>query len=158
MVQPVSMNAADEDIFVAIVIVIADRDPVVEAHARQTGLDGDILEVTLAVVFEEPVGVFGRVFLQRLYVGSVGEEDIQIAVVVVVENRYAAGHGFRRMALGRLATLQPEIDRPVNEVDWRRSVLAGSKCPDRGQQYGRPQTRRPGTGALLTACCPVPAA
>src|SRR5450759_5058890 len=73
-------------IFVTIVIVIADRNPVVEAHARQAGLGGYVLEVTLAVVFEEPVGVLGRGLLQSLNIGAVGEKDIQIAVVVVVEN------------------------------------------------------------------------
>ena len=63
-----------------------------------------------------------------------GEEDIRIAVVVVVENRHPASHRLRRVALGSLATLQPEIDRAVNEVDGRRGVLPGSKRPGRGQQ------------------------
>src|SRR5450432_692443 len=130
------MNAANEDVFVTVVVVIADRHAVVEAHARQAGLGGNIFEVALAVVFEEPVGVLGRALFQGLNVGSVGEKDIQIAVVVIVEDRYAAGHGFGRMALGRLATLEPEIDRMVNEMDGRLGVLAGSHGPRGGKQYG----------------------
>ena len=50
-------------------------------------------------------------------VGAVGEENIQLAVVVVIEHGHASGHGFGGMAFGRLVGLELEIDWLVRESD-----------------------------------------
>src|SRR5271157_4486661 len=137
------MHAAHEDVFVTVVIVIADRDGVVEAYTRETGLFGDIFEVAFPVVFEEAVGVLCGGLFQRPNIGSVGEENIQIAVVVIVEDRYPTGHGFRRMALRRLTTVELEVDGPIKEMDGCLGIPAGSAYPNRSQQCcRRPESRR----------------
>jgi hypothetical protein len=66
-------------------------------------------------------------------IGSVGEENIQIAIVVIVENRYPAGHGLRRMALRRFTTVELEVDWPINEMDGRLAVAAGADYPNGSQ-------------------------
>src|SRR5271157_309509 len=150
------MHAAHEDVFVTVVIVIADRDGVVEAYTRETGLFGDIFEVAFPVVFEEAVGVPSRGLFHRPNIGSVGEENIQIAVVVIVENRHPTGHGFRRMALRRLTTVELEVDRPINEVDGGLGIPAGSGYPKGSQQNRyRPENGRRCNG-LYRDALPAP--
>ena len=119
------MNSANEDVLVTIVVIVSDGDAIVETRARESGLRGNIFEVTVAIVLEEPVGVLGRALLQGRDVGSVGEIDIEVAVVVVVEHGYPAGHGFGRVMLGRLRTIQFEVDRLVSEMNGRLGILAG---------------------------------
>ena len=68
-----------------------------------------VCEMSLAIIFEEPIGIFRRVFLQRLYVSAIGEENVEFAIVVVVKHSNTAGHGFRRMALRSLIALEFEI-------------------------------------------------
>jgi hypothetical protein len=45
-----------------------------------------------------------------LDVGSVGEEDIQVSVVIEVEDCHTPFHGFGRMAPVGLAAVDAEID------------------------------------------------
>ena len=63
--------------------------------------------------------------MERLDVRSVGKEkeDVELAVIVVVEDGHAARHGFRRVALRRLATIQLEVNGPESEPD--RAVVPG---------------------------------
>jgi hypothetical protein len=60
VVERVAVHAAHEDVLVAVVVVVADGDAGVVAGARQAGLRGDVLEVALAVVLEQAVGVLRR--------------------------------------------------------------------------------------------------
>ena len=87
------MHSANEDILVTIVVIVSDGDAIVETRAGESGLCCNVFEVTVSIVLEEPVGVLGRALLQSRDVGSVGEIDIEVAVVVVVEQGYPAGHG-----------------------------------------------------------------
>src|ERR1035441_1614842 len=107
------MNPADKNVLVTVVVIVPDGDAIVEPRARQSCLFGNILEVPVAIVLEEPVGVLRRALFQSRDVGAVGEIDIEVAVVVVVEQGYSAGHGFVRMTLRRLRTVQFEVDRLV---------------------------------------------
>ena len=49
-------------------------------------------------------------FFERRNCCSVGEEDIEQAVIVVIEESYTADHGFERVALGADAVLESELD------------------------------------------------
>src|SRR5260370_23766709 len=85
VVQPVLMNSANKDILVAIVVIVSNGDAIVETSARQSGLFVNILEVTVAVVLEKSIGVLRRALFHGRDISSIGEIDIQAAVVVVVE-------------------------------------------------------------------------
>jgi hypothetical protein len=76
------MHSANEDILSAVVVVVSDGNPNVESSSRKTGVGGDIREVTVAIVLEKPVGVLLRGFLQGQNVGSIGEENVQVSVVM----------------------------------------------------------------------------
>ena len=82
------MNASHEDIFVTVVVVIADGYSVVETYPREASLFSGVFEVAFSIVFEEPVGIPRGSLFQRPDIGAIGEENIQIAVVVIVENRH----------------------------------------------------------------------
>ena len=94
--------------------------PDVVTSSRQPGLFGYVGEVSVPVVLEEPVGIFRGSLVERLDVRPVGEEDIELAVVVVIEDSHAAGHGFWRVTLGRLVAVELE-----SQSAGRRS---GSGC------------------------------
>ena len=73
-------------------------------------------------------------------VGAVGEEDVQIAVVIVVEDRDSANHGLGSMPLGRLTGVQRKGDGPIDKVNGRfggRSPPQG-RAEKRGQNSNRP--------------------
>jgi len=134
VVEPVAVHAGDEDVLEAVVVVVADGDAVVEAGAGEACAFGDVFEVAVAVILEKAVGVFRGGLLQRPDVGAVGEEDVGMAVVVVVEDGHASGHGLRRVALGGLGAIEAEVDGAVGEVDGRWGVLARESGPERAEQ------------------------
>jgi hypothetical protein len=68
--------------------------------------------------------------LQRLEIGAIGEEDVEPAVVVVIENGDSAGHRFGCMPLRRFIAIELEVDRLKREPDrafagGRSGILRG---------------------------------
>ncbi len=90
---------------------------------------GDVFEIALPVVFKKPVGVFGTGLLECPDVGPIRKKDIGVAVVIEVEDRHSAGHGFGSVTLWGLAALHRKVDRPVGEMDRRAPNLAESRSP-----------------------------
>ena len=139
VVERVAMNAADEDVLVAVVVVVANGHAGIVAGAREARFLGDVLEGAVAVVVKQAVGVFRRSLLKGLDIGAVGEEDIQLAVVVVVEDGDAAGHRLGRVALRGFAAIQREGNGTERKMDGRGGLLlrsrpAGKQCQDTRQQ------------------------
>ena len=118
VIERVVINAADEDIFVAVVVVVANGDAGIVTSSREARLRRDVSEVAGAVVLEQAVRVFRRVLHQRVDVGAVGEIQIELAVVVVIEDGDATLHGFGRMTVWRLAAIEAKIDGTVREANW----------------------------------------
>ena len=135
VIEVVAVDAADKEILVAVVVVVADGRGDVVAVAGQSRLFRNVREMALAIIGKQTVRVFGRGLLQRSDIGAVGEEDVQVAVVVVVEDRDPASHGFRRMALRRLAGVEREIDGLIDKVDGR----FGGRGPPQGRAEERGQ-------------------
>ena len=145
MIKRVAIYAAHEDVLVAVIVVIADRHAGIVSGSGQARLRGDVLEMTCAVILEQAVRVFRRALFERRDIGSVREEDIQLAVIVVIEDGDTAGHCFRRVALGRFTILQREIDWPVSESDGTLARRRANQ-PHRGSRYRRNSCRE-GTNA-----------
>ena len=104
------VEAGDEEIGMAVVVVVADGDAHVVSGAGEAGGVGYVGEDAVAVVAEEAVAILGSVFLQRGDIRAVGEEDVGASVAVVVEDGNASGHGFRSVAGRRFGVLQAEGD------------------------------------------------
>ena len=100
------VQAGDEQIRMAVIVVVRDRNAHVVAGAGQAGGVGHVGKDAIAVVAEQAVAVLRRVFLQRGDVGAVGEEDVRTSVAVVVEDGDSAGHGFGSVPGGGFVVLE----------------------------------------------------
>ena len=120
------MHAGYKDVFISVVVVVSDGNTRVIACSRKSRLLCDVGKRAVTVVVKEPVPVFRRCLVQRSDVCSIREEDVEIAVVIVVEDGHAPGHGFRGVLLRSLTTIEYEWDRFVGEVN-RRGTCAENR-------------------------------
>ena len=97
VVQGVAMDSGDEDVRMAIVVVVANGYTDVKSRSLESCLFGDVGESAITVIAKETVVILRRSFLQGGNVGAIGEEDVGAAVTVVVEDCDTSGHGFRHV-------------------------------------------------------------
>src|SRR5580658_3920192 len=97
VVEDVLPVVGDEEIVVAIVIVVADAAGLSPASADvEAGTFGDIGESAVAIIFEEAaVGFFA--LGESLEAPPVHKEDVEPAIVVVVIEGEAAASGFEKI-------------------------------------------------------------
>ena len=78
VVQGVPPDAAQEEIFVAVVVVIADRHAEVEIQlfSREPRLRGHVFESSVALLMQQAVEIGSVRLLQLRQFGAVGEEDV----------------------------------------------------------------------------------
>ena len=82
--QPVRADVSHIDIGEAIVVDIADRDPLAESVLNEAGLRGDVGETAVAQVAEQPVEVL-RLLAVLGVLGALGEIKVGPTVAIVVE-------------------------------------------------------------------------
>ncbi len=139
MEKLVAVDAGHVKIDKSVVVVVAGRYSHRIADALQSGLLGYIGEGAVSVVAVEPVVVTGIALFQRRNGRAIGKENVEQAVVVVVEDRDSAHHCFKRVALRTDAVPELELDLrlfdDVLELDgrcgWRdltRRLFAGSRA------------------------------
>ena len=119
VVKRVAAGAGNEEVLVAVVIVVADGHAEVEIEilTGQARFDGDILECAVGFLLQEAV-VKRRIGLFHFRkLGAVGEEDVQQAVVIEIEEGHAAAHGLRKIFVPLRAVVAD-----VGEVGARRHV------------------------------------
>src|SRR5580704_1755289 len=151
MEEMAAVERRDVDVVIAIVIVIADC----AAHAVkldiQMGLVGYVSErPVVIVVIESRVG-FVRCVLRPIF--GVNEQDVLIAVIVVVDEAGSAAHCFGEIFLSEGAIVVLEMDfglrRYVSKADWPRGAdHAGSLRSGIFRHRGRRGLRR-GSGLRL---------
>ena len=135
-VERVLTVVGDEEIVPAVVVVVADADALSPPGAGEAGLEGDVGEGAVAVVFEEMAG--GRLALGEAFeAGAVHEEDVDPVVVVVVVEGDAAAGGFEQVSVLVLASVdgagvEAGLFRDVDEADAERCSGDG-----RRQGFGR---------------------
>ena len=132
-IERVSAVVGDVEVCEAVVVVVADRDAhavVVLRHAGETGLLRDVDERAIRVLVIEAipevrVGLVGQFARRHRVVDlrAVGEEHVQAAVVVVVQQRHAAAHGLHQILVRRRGVAMCEVDagrlRDVGESHLR---------------------------------------
>ncbi len=143
----------DEQIVEPVVVVVADGDGRRPAGAGQAGLPRHIRERAVAVVLVEAICRLRR---RAFETGAAQHEQIEPAVVVVVEERHSAAHDFDDVALAVDAAIddrvgQSRLRRDIGEARVERAprrlasrlrldAARGNSLPERG--LGR--TREPG--------------
>ena len=103
----------DVEVGVAVVVVVADGHAHAEERLVEPGLLGHVLEVPLAVVAIEGLGR-RRLDLVAGPVRRVDEEEVLVAVAVVVEERDARAHrlGQELLAAGAVGVDERDARRP----------------------------------------------
>jgi hypothetical protein len=81
------------DIGPAVVVVVADRYAHAIALARHAGFLRHVGEGPIVIVMVQAIPVLGAFLLERRDGRAIHQIDVQIAVVVVVEQRHAGHHG-----------------------------------------------------------------
>ena len=118
-VEGVPPIARDVEIRESVVVVIADghAHAVVVPGAGETRRGCHIRETAVAVLPIQPVpirriptGEVGGEFCGIVQLPAVNQEDVEKAVVVVVEQGHAAAHGFDQVFLRRRGIAMREID------------------------------------------------
>src|ERR1700757_4255471 len=85
------------------------------------------------------VRVFRVVLYQRGKVCTIGKENIQIPVAVIVEQRYSAGNTVNHRLVGKSAVVEHKIDArtrlPVLELDMRRLAVPARPKQGNGKHH-----------------------
>ena len=120
VVERVAAVACHADVLKTIVIVVAHRYThrvVVLRHPSEAGFFPHIRECAVGVLIIKAVPKPAIGLVRELAIGhrivdlpSVGEEDIQPPVVVIVEEGYASSHGFQQVLVGSCGVFVLEID------------------------------------------------
>src|SRR5437667_1511350 len=134
-------HAGDINILPAIVVEIADGDTHIVAISRQPDLLRDVRKGSIMVVMEQAVVVFGRIFLEGWNRRPVNEEDVRVAVVVVIDQTNPGDHRLRLVLGGSRTAVGHEIyARPGGDVfkaDAGRAVCLNRNLDRTGEGNDR---------------------
>ena len=114
--EAVSSDGREVQIFIAVVVVIADSDSLTIEADREAGLLRDVGELAVSIVPVEGHRwlLAGCKELREFRIPSparrVHEQDVRVAIVVVIEKRHAAPHRFRQQLLSRRAVFVDEVN------------------------------------------------
>ena len=121
-VKRVLLPAGEENVLESVVVVVADGNAVKIARAKQARTLGHVGKRAVAVVFVKAIGGVAR----RIAETGAGEnQDIEPAVVVVVEEGGPAAHGFQDIVgapwvAGDYRVFQPGLLRDVRKSGVKR--------------------------------------
>ena len=110
VIQRVMMHPAYKDVFIPVVVVVADCNAIVVAATCKTGLGCNVGEMTVPVILKKTVEKLRGRLVQRSDVGSVREEDVELAIIVVIEEGHATRHGLRGIALRSFRAVELKIN------------------------------------------------
>src|SRR5262249_25450671 len=121
VIENIFAEIRDEEIFVAVVIVIADADALAPSGVADSGLRGDIRKRSVAIVFEK---MRGRRLPRRktFEARAVHQKNIEPAIVVVVVESDAAARRFEQIFVFMFAAkdrfdVEASLLRYVDEAD-----------------------------------------
>ena len=113
-------ESAEVDVIVAVVVVVADGRTEAVERDRKSGLRGDIGERAVAVVVVKVrrgcavLGMSGEI-------GAIDEQDVGVAVVVVIDERATRAHCFWKPLFAESSVIvreaQSGLGGDVAEVD-----------------------------------------
>ena len=109
-IQPIAVDAGDEEIDVAVVIVVGGRRAGRVAFACDTGALGDVDEGHAAAIAEQPVPLVRPALGKRWQLCAVGEKDVGKTVTVVIEDGEPAGHRLDHVLVGRRVLIETVVE------------------------------------------------
>src|ERR1019366_687980 len=145
--------AADEQVLVAVVVIIANRytEVEIEIFTRQARLDGDIVESSVGALPQQAVVIRWVCLLHLRKLRAIGKEYVQAAVVIEIEDGHPAAHGLRKILVPSRAVVAAvgnlRARRHVREVGALGS-LGGPARRQRHKQDGAETRYSQDDGAL----------
>src|SRR5437667_6011710 len=120
VVKHVLAKIGDEEIFEAVIVVIANADPLSPAGVGYASLQSNVGECAVSIIFEE----MGRWFLalgETFQARSVHQENVEPAVVVVIIKSNAAASGLKQIFVLVLAAvdcfgIQPRLAGDIEKT------------------------------------------
>jgi len=100
--QDVLAEIGAENVVEAVIIIIADADPVGPADRVETSFFGDVGESAVAIVFVKAIGGLGR---RAVNAGATKQEEIHPAIIVVVDEGTTTAIGFDDVLVDLIATV-----------------------------------------------------
>ena len=126
VVERVPVDAANEQVRVAIIVIITDSNANIVARAGEARFLGDVGEDAIAIVAVKPIVELGGVFLESFDVGAVREKNVRPAISVVVERPDAARHGGGCVgSFQRFVRVDKERKRLKDKADFRLDWFRG---------------------------------
>ena len=127
-------------IFESIVVVITDCNAGGVAEATETCVFRDIFKGSIRLLVIEPIPELRTVLLRnRAFCGrivetrTVGEKDVETAIVVVIEQSYARAHRLQKIFLAGWRSLLAEVNSQFfRDID---------ETPRRGGVWGRRESK-----------------
>ena len=131
------MDADDKQVFMTVVVVIADSDAHSVTSPGKAGLDGDVAECAIAIVLVETIPELRAGLGERGQSRAIYAEDIRPAVPVKIDDAQSARQRLHLIlaALGIIAEnkIQAVRRRSIHHADW-----TGRRCgPVIGARKGR---------------------
>ena len=129
--EGVASVARDIDVIEAVGVEVPHRNPDPPALEREPGVGGRVSEAHVPEVLEEPAT---RPVLRIGHGRAIGNEDVEVAVIVVVDQRDAAALGLedlrRRRRAGRPDDVDAAFGGHVREVDGLRHRALAARSGD----------------------------
>src|SRR6185437_14512700 len=127
------MNTGDEEVWIPVVVIVADGNASIESRSPQVRLIRYVSECAIAIVAKKAVAIFWVILFQSGQVRAIGEENVEAAIAVVVEDRNPTRHGFRNIPGEGFVVFQAKRKGCQLKVDWADAVLifAGQASSER---------------------------
>ena len=85
MVQDIAIDSGDVEIGPSVIVIIDSGSPHAVPFTRHSGSSRHLRKGSIMIVVVQPIGKCRVAFVQARNAGAVGEENIEITVVVVVQ-------------------------------------------------------------------------
>ena len=122
MQQLIFAHIYDVDVGPTVIVIVSDRHTHSIADASDTSLFGHIRKCPVMVVVVQAIPIFWALLLKRRNRSAVYQEDIQIAVIVVIRQAHAGDHRFRLILVWSGAAVAHESQtRAMSDLfkdDW----------------------------------------
>ena len=132
-VEDVLAQARHEEVGPPVAVVVGGRHPVVVAVALHPGLLRHVLELEVPQVAVEAVPEGGVRLVEARHLRPVGQEHVEEAVVVEVEEGDPRDHRLRLVAVGGAARVRDEADAVVLDQLERDGVEGRGLGPGRSR-------------------------
>src|SRR6185369_9098612 len=121
VIEKIAVEAGDVKIRMAVVVVIRSRRTHTVALSTHPRAIRHVHECSIVIIAIEPIGKLALVLHQVRKMSAVGEENVEVSVTIIVQQRHTARDPVNHRLVGKSAIVENEIDSgsrlPVFELN-----------------------------------------